>query len=257
MTPHLQHLGPLSFRLLPVPGGSFRMGSRADDPEADDDEKPDHEVRVSDFYLGEYPVTQDLWLEVMGENPAYFQGPRRPVERVSWDDTQDFIQKLNTRTKEGRPAGHTYCLPTEAEWEYAAHGGSTPLSLGRGAGGEGRGGVIFSGSDKLKEVGWFLDNSHSETKPVGLKPPNALGLYDMSGNVWEWCGDCFDAEFYKKCAKKGLVIDPCNRETGSFRVRRGGSWLRTALRCRSAHRNYWDPDNRNLDVGFRLCLAPQ
>jgi formylglycine-generating enzyme required for sulfatase activity len=251
MTPHTQHLGPLSFRLLPVSGGTFRMGSRADDPEAYDNEKPDHEVQVSDFYLGEYPVTQDLWLEVMGENPSYFQGLRRPVEQVSWDDVQAFIQKLNARTKENRPVGHAYRLPTEAEWEYAARGGSTPLSLGRGAGGEARGGVIYAGSDKLKEVGWYADNSHGETKPVGLKMPNALGLYDMSGNVWEWCED-----WYKSYRSEVQTIQSVPKKVMS-RVNRGGGWTGPALGCISRCRANWPPGDHNYDIGFRLCRAPQ
>jgi len=250
LTPHL------SFNLVFIQGGSFRMGSdKATDPYAFEDEGPLHDVTVRDFYIGQYPVTQDVWLEIVGENPSFFRGDRRPVERVSWDDAQVFIQKLNARTgKSRRPEGWAYRLPSEAEWEYAARGGiHTFAASPTGADGGRRG--AYSGGDQLKEVGWFADNSHSETKPVGLKAPNVLGLFDMSGNVWEWCEDDWHDD-YEGAPKDGTAwVD--RPERGSYRVLRGGSWLNTAQDCRSAYRGNWPPDDRVIRFGFRLALAPQ
>ncbi len=276
-----QKIGPLEFNMLPIPGGSFRMGSKKDDKEAFNQEKPDHDVRVSDFSLAEYPVTQDLWLEVMGgENPSFFQGERRPVEQVSWYDALVFCNRLSLRC--GRSAAYLnpdgsiygqikgrddawelpnagdpywdsksdgYRLPTEAEWEYASRGGTPSLVRRAGVG-------SYAGSDKLKEVGWFEDNSHGETKPVGLKQPNALGLYDMSGNVWEWCEDDWHDNYKNNPPTDGSAwIDKPNQ--GSYRVFRGGGWLYAARYCRSAYRGHWYPGDRGNLVGFRLCLAPQ
>ena len=151
------------------------MGS--EDEEAYDDEKPVHEVVLSDFYIGKFPVTQALWNAVLKDYPSFFNGDSRPVERVSWEDTQVFIKKLNELT------GRAYRLPTEAEWEYAARGGRQSK------------GYKYAGSNKLKEVGWYWENTHFETKAVGLKYPNELGIYDMSGNVREWCQDWFSNEY--------------------------------------------------------------
>ncbi len=248
--PFTQPITPLlAFDMIFVKGGPFRMGSdKASDPDADDDEMPPHDVTVPDFYLGQYPVTQDLWLALMGENPSFFSGERRPVERVSWDEIvkgdpenqkRAFLDVLNEKT------GRKYRLPSEAEWEYAARGGLDNK------------GFKFAGSDKLKEVGWFSDNSHGETKPLGLKAPNALGLYDMSGNVWEWCEDDWHGN-YDKASKDGSAwID---HPRGSDRVNRGGSWdpyFLGALDCRSAFRRNWPPGARINYVGFRLALSLQ
>jgi formylglycine-generating enzyme len=263
MTPKrfTQGLSPqLAFDLIFVEGGAFRMGSdEAVDPDAYGDEMPAHDVSVSDFYMGQYPVTQDVWRAVveasvglaanhsdtaLDPNPSFFTGDRRPVEQVSWDDAQIFIQILNKLTEKSRPEGHIYRLPTEAEWEYAARGGARA-----------RAGERWAGSERLKEVAWYEDNSHGETKPAGLKRPNALGLCDMSGNVEEWCEDDWHGN-YKNAPKDGSAwID--RPERGTDRVVRGGSWLFTALYCRSAFRGGWLPVNRGHDVGFRLVLAPQ
>jgi formylglycine-generating enzyme len=261
--PFTQHLTPhLAFDLIFVEGGSFRMGSdKTEDPDAYDDEIPAHEVSVSDFYMGQYPVTQDVWRSVveasvgvaanhsdtaLDANPSFFTGYRRPVEQVSWDDAQVFIKILNKLTEKSRPEGHIYRLPTEAEWEYAARGGLYARADER-----------WAGSERPKEVGWYSDNSHGETKPAGLKRPNALGLYDMSGNVREWCEDWYSGDYYTSCAKKGLVVNPKGPKKGAGRVLRGGSWYNTAQNCRSAYRHYWLPDDRFFNVGFRLVLAPQ
>jgi len=187
--------------------------------------------------MAKYPVTQALWLAVMEENPAYFQGEKRPVENVSWDDAQAFIQKLNERT------GEKYRLPTEAEWEFAARGG---IYGQRDASSM----TKFAGSNKLKEVGWYDENSHDETKPVGLKFPNELGLYDMSGNVWEWCEDAWHGSY------EGAPEDSSAWITGgdqSLRVVRGGSWYYLSVDCRVAFRNRYYLDDRYGDIGFRLA----
>ena len=227
------------FDLIQVEGGRFMMGGQ--DEEASDDEKPVHEVSLADFYLGKYPVTQGLWKAVMGEenNPSNFKGDNRPVERVSWNDVQDFLKKLNELT------GQSFRLPSEAEWDYAARGGKQSQ------------GHKYAGSPILKEVGWFSGNSYGETKPVGMKAPNELGLYDMSGNVWEWCEDWYSREYYDECKKQGTVNNPLGPERGGHRVIRGGSWYFDPQYCRVAARYFGDPTNRSDDVGFRLALSPQ
>ena len=273
MTPHIVTIHSHSFTLLPVPGTEpdkpFMMGRPDDDPiEADweKNQKPAHPVHLSDFHMGQYPVTQALWRAVVeaecsgfGEaeqkklqpEPSDFQGDMRPVEQVSWDDVQVFLKKLNLLTDESRPANTRYRLPSEAEWEYAARGG--PHSEG----------YRYAGSDKLSEVGWFDSNSEKETHEVGLLMPNELGLYDMSGNVWEWCEDDWH-DNYAGAPKDGKAwID--QPERGSACVLRGGGWRSTARNCRAAFRYSYAPDFRYSyapdfrwhDHGFRLVLAPQ
>lgn len=270
--PFTQHLPgtTVAFDMLPIPGGRFTMGAAADDPDAVAwfGEKDQHPVQVSSFYLGKHPVTQAVFKAVMnGYNPSYFTGDDRPVENVSWFDAVVFCNQLNEisdmepcyfadknfqrlfgKTSKGyeltnkgevfiRRDAQGYRLPTEAEWEYAAKAG-TPYR--------------YAGSDKLKEVGWFDTNSHRETKPVGLKMPNAFGLYDMGGNVWEWCQDWWDEQYYAACAAQGTVTDPPGPASGSHRVLRGGSWYSDPQNCRAANRSNDTPDVRNYSVGFRL-----
>ncbi|MDZ7878180.1 MAG: SUMF1/EgtB/PvdO family nonheme iron enzyme [Saprospiraceae bacterium] len=236
---------PLAFNMIAIEGGTFDMGS-----EDYADEKPVHKVTLTDYWLCEHPVTQAVWEYIMGSNPSHFKGANRPVENVSWDDIADkknvnnFLSKLNKDTEGSRPPRTEYRLPTEAQWEYAAKGGKYWRAYP----------FEYSGSDKLNEVGWYDENSHNETKPVGLKTPNLLGLYDMSGNVWEWCADWYDSDFYEKCEKQGTVENPCNDVEGSNRVFRGGSYFHDAQYCRPTYRSNYTPSIRNFDIGFRLGL---
>jgi formylglycine-generating enzyme required for sulfatase activity len=188
------------------------------------------------FRLGDTPVNQALWTEVMGDNPSRFVDPARPVEQVSWEDVQVFLQKLNQKYP-----GRNYRLLTEAEWEYAARGGKQSK------------GYQYSGSNNIYEVAWFADNSLRKTYPVGTKKANELGLHDMSGNVWEWCADWFDSDYYKKSPKTA----PKGPDSGDYRVVRGGSWHDSARLCRSAYRLGFVPGFRGRDLGFRLVLAPR
>jgi formylglycine-generating enzyme required for sulfatase activity len=221
-----------------IPAGSFSMGADKNfDPAGDDDETPQHRVTISKpFYLGKYEVTQGQWTAVMGSNPSEFKGRSNPVEQVSWDDVQVFIQRLN------RQEGHNrYRLPTEAEWEYAARAGtSSAYSFGDGA-------------DSLGRYAWYGNNSGVETHPVGQKQPNAWGLYDMHGNVWEWVQDWYGERYYSNASG----TDPKGPSSGSIRVLRGGSWFDDAEYCRSAFRGSFTPDDRGNDIGFRLALSPE
>ena len=230
-----------TFRLCHVPGGAFDMGSN--DEDAFSWEKPVHKVQVPDFCLAEFPVTQALWKAVMGadHNPSYFKGDRRPVETVSWNDAQAFIAALNAHPDKKTPG--QYRLPTEAEWEYAARYAPDGAAL------------RYAGSNLLSEVGWYGENSHGETKPVGLKAPNALGLYDLSGNVWEWCEDDWH-DSYKGAPSDGSAwVDAGER--GRDRVQRGGCWFNGAQFCRTASRYDDRPAFRVNLIGFRLALSLQ
>ncbi|MEZ4943730.1 MAG: formylglycine-generating enzyme family protein [Saprospiraceae bacterium] len=233
------------FWMLPVTGDTFCMGSKKDDPDAYSWEQPAHKVELNTFYLSQYPVTQALWLAVMElekeeDIPFYFTGAHRPAERVSWDAVQLFIKKLLAATDQ------PFRLPTEAEWEFAARGGIYNLNH------------KYAGSNRLKEVAWYNLNSHGESKSAGRKYPNELGLFDMSGNVWEWCEDWFGgSEYYQECKEKGLVVNPVGPEQGSTHVSRGGSWSNRPRDCRAALRGYGRPGNRNFNLGFRLALSLQ
>ena len=220
------------FRMLLVEGGSFQMGGT--DEEADDDEKPTHEVKVSSFYLGKYPVTQDLWGLIMEDNPSTYKGANHPVHNVSWDDAKIFIQKLNKQTNQ------SYRLPTEAEWEFAARGGIHTEEY------------LYSGSDKLSEVGWYSENAGNGTMAVGQLLENELGLFDMSGNVLEWCEDDFHDNYEGAPVDGSAWID--RPERASRRVLRGGFWNDTVRFCRVSSRNRDVPGARFVFVGFRLVL---
>ncbi|MBQ1199705.1 MAG: SUMF1/EgtB/PvdO family nonheme iron enzyme [Bacteroidaceae bacterium] len=220
----------VQFRMKYVEGGTFMMGAPDDDDEADDVEKPAHKVTLDSYYIAETQVTQELWQAVMGSNPSHFKGDiHRPVETVSWNDCKEFVKKLINLI--GKP----FSLPTEAQWEYAARGGKKSQ------------GYRFSGSNNLADVAWFYDNSNSTTHPVAQKQPNELGLYDMTGNVCEWCDDCLVPY---------IRIDQTNPQVLGYdsHVLRGGSWC-TCLWC---HRVYGRLlglfDDRDEDNGLRLCL---
>lgn len=215
-----------------VRGGTFTMGCT--DEQGDDCfdwELPSHQVTVSDFYIGKYEVTQKEWREVMGTNPSYFTGDNLPVEQVSWDDVQEFITKLNEQT------GKNYRLPTEAEWEFAARGGNQSQ------------GYKYSGSDNADLVAWYYENSNGTTHAVGTKQANELGIYDMSGNVWEWCSDWYGG--YTADSQ----VDPTGPVTGSGRVRRGGDWGSNTRSLRVSDHSDYDPDSRSANLGFRLACS--
>ena len=217
--------------LIKVKAGSFMMGGKEYD-----DEQPVHEVKIAyDFWIGKYPVTQAQYEAVMKKNPAYFIGKDRPVERISWDDTQIFIKELNKQT------GENFRLPSEAEWEYAARGGGEYY----------KDNFKYSGSNNIDEVAWYGENSHKETKPVGLKLPNQLGIYDMSGNVWEWCEDDWHGN-YENAPKDGSAWKDNPRS--DRRVLRGGAWSYGSLYCRVADRTDDPPFNRNFSIGCRHVL---
>jgi formylglycine-generating enzyme required for sulfatase activity len=214
--------------MVAVKGGCFEMGSN----DGDSDEKPVHRVCVSDFQIGKYEVTQAEWEAVMGGNPSKHNGCARcPVEQVSWNDIQEFLEKLNAKS------GLQYRLPTEAEWEYAARGGAQSR------------GYTYSGSNDLAAVGWYDNNSGSQTHPVGEKQANELGLYDMNGNVWEWVNDWRDSSYYANSPSN----DPQGPSSGSYRVNRGGSWDSGAASARVAFRGSSDPSYRAAYLGFRLA----
>ncbi len=224
----------VSFKMVGVEGGTFTMGATAEQgSDALDNEKPAHEVTLSSFSIGETEVTQALWQAVMGSNPSYFSGDlNRPVEKVSWNDCQTFITKLNEMT------GKTFRLPTEAEWEYAARGGN--LSQG----------YKYAGSNTIDDVAWYTSNSGSTTHPVGIMAPNELGLYDMSGNVWEWCQDRYSSSYYSSSPS----TNPTGPATGSGRVFRGGSWYDDASFCRVSDRSGSYPSPTASFFGLRLAL---
>ena len=214
-----------------VSGGTFTMGATSEQgSDAYDWEKPAHSVTLSGYYIGKYEVTQELWKAVMGSNPSYYKGDNLPVERVSWNDVQEFLRKLNAMT------GKRYRLPTEAEWEFAARGGNSSR------------GYKYSGGNSLGSVAWYYDNSGSRTHAVGTKSPNELGIYDMSGNVLEWCQDWWGS--YSSSSQR----NPKGPNSGSDRVDRGGSWLNDARLCRVSNRGGNTPDDRNFSLGFRLAL---
>ena len=227
----------VNFELVYVQGGIFAMGS--DDPESPDREKPAHQVELFDFFIGRYAVTQEVWQAVMNSNSSSFKGEKRPVDAVSWKDTQDFFSQLNKLT------GKDFRLPTEAEWEYAARGGQYSQ------------GYKYAGSDRLKQVGWYNENSKKQTQEVGQLLANELGLHDMSGNVYEWCQDRFDKKYYAECKKTGIVHNPQGPATGTDRVIRGGGYFRSPLNCRSVTRDLILPGERYDDFGFRLVLPFQ
>ena len=226
----------VSFDMIKVEGGTFTMGATSEQGnDAYNSEKPAHQVTLSDYYIGETEVTQALWQAVMGSNPSSFKGNNNPVESVSWDDCQEFIRKLNSLT------GRTFRLSTEAEWEFAARGGNKSK------------GYKYAGSNSIDNVAWYVSNSSSKTHAVKTKSPNELGIYNMSGNVLEWCQDWYGS--YSSNAQ----TNPKGPLVGSNRVVRGGSWgswSYDARHCRVSYRHNSSPDRRSSNIGLRLVLVP-
>ena len=221
----------INMKMVYVEGGTFQMGSNA----GESDEKPVHSVTLDSYYIAECEVTQAQWQKIMGNNPSNFTGDtNRPVECVSWEDATSFCAKLSELT------GKRYTLPTEAQWEYAARGGNKSQ------------GYKYSGSNTISDVAWYEDNSSRTTHAVKQKSANELGLYDMSGNVREWCNDWYNASYYSSSPQ----TNPTGPSSGSYRVIRGGSWYNAASICRVAYRGNNAPSNRFSIVGFRVVCLP-
>ena len=222
------YLMELKDEMVYIKGGTFNMGSN----NGESDEKPVHRVTLSDFYICKYEVTQKQWKAVMGSNPSKLKGDNLTVEIVSWNNIQEFLRKLNAKT------GGNFRLPTEAEWEYAARGGSRSAHY------------KYAGSNNAGDVAWYSGNSGRKTHAVGQKRANELGLYDMSGNVWEWCSDWYDSNYYTNSSSN----NPKGPSSGSFRVLRGGSWYYEQDDVRTANRSYNIPGSRFFgNGGFRLA----
>ena len=220
-----------TLEMVLIPAGEFLMGSPDSETRARDDEKPQHRVRITKpFYLGKYPVTQEQWEAVMGRNPSQFKGPKNPVENVSWEDCQAFLGKLNEHVR-----GEKFRLPTEAQWEYACRAGSK---------------TRYCFGDDESRLGEFAWHDAEQTHPVGEKEPNAWGLYDMQGNVWELCQDWYDARYYANSP----TDDPPGSAVGKCRVSRGGGYIDPATFCRSAYR--YGPGTRDSTLGLRICMVP-
>lgn len=218
-------------RFVFVPGGEFSMGDTLD--EGGEDEKPVHTVVISDFYMAATPVTQAQWKQVMPENPSRFSGDAHPVEQVTLADVTAFIEKLNAAA----PSGIRFDLPSEAQWEYAARSGGKE--------------ELYAGGQDPDAVAWFDENTSGHTAPVAQKTPNGLGLFDMSGNVWEWCRDVYAQDAYRRHA----VVDPvCATGDGNDQVIRGGAWHLDAWSARCARRFRFDPDLFGPALGFRLVM---
>ena len=221
----------VSFTMIHVEGGTFTMGATSEMTEPSSDEEPTHQVTLSSYYIGETEVTQALWKAVMGSNPSRLKGDNLPVEKVSWNDCQTFIHKLNALT------GKRFRLPTEAEWEFAARGGNQSRH------------TQYSGSSRIDDVAWNRGNSGDKMHPVKTKQPNELGIYDMTGNVYEWCQD------WKGSYSSNAQTNPTGASSGSDRVLRGGGWGRSPRGCRSSNRSSETPEFSNDNLGLRLVLS--
>jgi sulfatase modifying factor 1 len=226
-TVHTDPMTGMAFVL--VKGGCYLMGSNS----GDSDDNPVHKVCVDDFYLGKYEVTQAQYEKMTGSNPSNLKGNDRPVELVNWDDAQSYLRILNNRS------GKSYRLPTEAEWEFAARSG------GRDETYEGT-----SGESSLGDYTWYGENSGKQTHPVGQKRANNLGLYDMTGNVWEWCSDWYESGYYGKSPRN----NPQGAGSGSVRVIRGGSWYCAAWHTQTTFRGRVRPGSRDFNMGFRVAF---
>ncbi len=223
--------GGVTMEFVLVPAGDFIMGS--DENTGDGDESPQHKVTFTrPFYLGKFEVTQEQWSALMGGNPSEFHGPHRPVDNVSWNDCQAFLARLSAKT------GRRFALPTEAQWEYACRAGTaTPWSFGER-------------ETDAADYGWLAANSGGATHPVGEKKPNAWGLHDMHGNVWEWCADWYEKHAYAASD----VTDPTGPAASTSRILRGGAWGEHPNNARSAVRNCIGPDTHHNGTGFRCVM---
>ena len=222
----------IGMELVLIPAGSFRMGGDKKLEQAEDHETPRHIVKISNtFYMGKYEVTQSQWSEIMNNNPSEFKEDIRPVERVTWNDVQEFIQQLNNKEETNK-----YRLPTEAEWEYAARADTEST-------------YCFSGDIQiLSQYAWYRKNSAGKTHPIGQLKPNAWGLYDIHGNVHEWCQDWFDKNYYSQSPSNS----PLGPSSGLAKVSRGGDWGNEDWYCRCASRSLSSPNRRSNRLGFRL-----
>lgn len=230
--------------MVRVEGGTYTMGATAEQgAEANSDEKPAHAVKISSFWICRYEVTQAEWEAVMGRNPSRFKGEKRPVENVSWNQCQQFVLKLNQRSNK------TFRMPTEAEWEYAARGGKKTKAF------------KYAGSNDISQVAWDRNQCYYKTESnpnygthnVGTKMPNGLGIYDMSGNVFEWCSDWYASQSYSIGTKR----DPKGINSGNFKVNRGGSWYKFPKSCRVSCRNCDRPEYRSHNLGLRLVMSEE
>lgn len=228
------YVNSIGVKFRRVPAGTFQMGST----DGDDDERPVHEVEITEsFSIGVREVTQSEWNALMVDNPSYFEGPQRPVERVTWPQVQAFIDSLNRKEETGR-----YRLPTEAEWEYAVRAGSdTRFHFGEAR-------------EELTSYAWYSANSEERSHRAGGKKGNSFGLHDMYGNVWEWTRDTYDAQIYEASGR----VDPVNTSGGRYspRVIRGGGWYSVASNMRSANRGWARPRAESAQLGFRLVREP-
>jgi formylglycine-generating enzyme required for sulfatase activity len=228
----LETVEGMFMKMVWIEGGEFMMGSDEDKENVWVKESPIHSVELDGFWIASTPVTQSQYKAIMvGKNPSHFKGDDLPVECVSWHDSNEFCKKLSGKTV------REYSLPTEAQWEFACRAGS-------------KGSFCFGDSDqRLEHFAWFEKNSENKTHPVGQKRPNAWGLFDMHGNVWEWCADWY-GEY-----EKGKCINPKGPEEGESKMLRGGSWSDRTVYCRSACRSCSHPDSRNSYLGFRVVFV--
>jgi formylglycine-generating enzyme required for sulfatase activity len=215
-----------------VAGGTFQMGDTFG--VGIENEQPVHQVRLTDYYIAKYPVTQAQWNRLMPENPSRSQGDRLPVEQVNWEDIQAFIKRINA-AHTGR---YAFLPPSEAQWEYAARSGGKE--------------ELYAGGNDIDKLAWYENNSEGRIQPVGERAPNGLGLYDMSGNVWEWCRDTYREDAYKVLAGD----NPVNTQKGSDRVIRGGGWNVDAWSARCSRRFSYPVDFFGPSLGFRLVMIP-
>ncbi len=224
---------PFEGQMLAIPAGTFDMGCTEADGKCQEKEMPVHKVNIAAFQMGKYEVTQAQWRQVMGGAPSFFKNcDDCPIEWVTRREIEAFLFKMKEKT------GKAYRLPTEAEWEYAARAGASAEKY------------KYAGSENVEEVAWYKGNSAQKTQPVGKKKPNKFGLYDMSGNVSEWCLDYYESNYYTKSE----TDNPCNRTVSKYYIMRGGSWLSGDGACRCAWRGWVSGESNNYDLGFRVVL---